>query len=305
MTLFSTSFSTSRIFAWLRCIVSVVALGLTACDRLSENTNASPENSPGASARHPQRIVSLDFCADQYALKMADRGHILALSPDAEQPHAYLRKQAAGLPTVRPSAEQIIALAPDLVLRTYGGGAGIEHLLRRLDIPVVNIGWTSDIDSIKRVTLEVAHELGVPERGTGIVAELESRIAALPKAQERPSALYMTPAGATTGPGSLIHELLVTSGMNNFQQRNGWHSLPLERLAYERPDRIVAAFFDTNGEHASQWSAMRHPVARKQLRDAPVTYLSGAWMSCGAWFIANAAEVLAADAVEAPLKTNF
>ena len=35
---------------------------------------------PGA---RPMRIVSLDYCADQYVLKLVDRERILAVSPDA------------------------------------------------------------------------------------------------------------------------------------------------------------------------------------------------------------------------------
>jgi len=62
----------------------------------------------------PTRIVSLDFCADQYVLKLADRENILALSPEAVMAHSYMRTKAEGMPSVRPLAEDAIALQPDL-----------------------------------------------------------------------------------------------------------------------------------------------------------------------------------------------
>ena len=68
------------------------------------------------------RIVSLDFCADQYVLKLADREQILAVSPDAVREFSYMRETAQGLPTVRSVAEDVLILKPDLVVRSYGGG---------------------------------------------------------------------------------------------------------------------------------------------------------------------------------------
>ena len=69
----------------------------------------------------PIRVVSLDYCADQFLLKLADPEQILALSPDAGAGFSYLREEAQGSPTVRPRAEDLIALSPDLAIRSYGG----------------------------------------------------------------------------------------------------------------------------------------------------------------------------------------
>ncbi|PZU18112.1 MAG: iron ABC transporter substrate-binding protein, partial [Citromicrobium sp.] len=56
----------------MRAILSaLVCLSLCACSQVPER---------GTDA--PRRIVSLDYCADQYVLKFADREDILALSPD-------------------------------------------------------------------------------------------------------------------------------------------------------------------------------------------------------------------------------
>ena len=78
---------------------------------------------PGPLPEGPaSRIVSLDYCADQFVLGLADRERILALSPDAGKDFSYLRAEASGLPTVRPRSEDVLALRPDLVVRNYGGG---------------------------------------------------------------------------------------------------------------------------------------------------------------------------------------
>lgn len=268
---------------------------LVACEQASlpnRSTAKSPSNS--LSNTKPTRIVSLDFCADQYVVKMADHDHIVALSPDATKAFSYMRQHAIGIDQVRPTAESILSLNPDLVVRSYGGGPNINRFLTSAGVNVLNVGWAGDIDAIKRVTREMASGLGVPQRGDAIVAEIEARLAKLSSQDKNNVALYMTPSGTTSGSGSLVHQMLLAAGLTNFQTQAGWRSIPLERLSYEQPDMIAAAFFDTNDNGTASWSAMRHPVARSQISELPTVYLDGAWISCGAWFATDAIEALAA-----------
>ena len=248
----------------------------------------------------PQRIVSLDFCADQYVLRFAERERILAVSPDAERDFSYMRDRAAGLPTVRPVAEDVIVLKPDLVVRSYGGGPQAPVALARAGIPVHNVGWAEDFPAILRTIRETARALGSDAQGRTVAAEMLGRLKALSGHTSRAAALYMTPAGVTSGPGSLIHEMLVAAGLQNFQARPGWRPIPLERLAYEQPDLIAAAFFGSLTNHPNGWSPARHPVARAQLAGRTVVSIEGAWTACGAWFLMDAVEALAQAAGALP-----
>ena len=54
-----------------------------------------------------QKVVSLDYCADQFVLKLLPRASILALSPDAHRDFSYMRDAVDGLRQVRPIAEEI------------------------------------------------------------------------------------------------------------------------------------------------------------------------------------------------------
>ena len=238
------------------------------------------------------RIVSLDYCADQYVLRLADRERILALSPDAGASFSYLRDAAAGIPRVRPVAEEVLALGPDLVVRSYGGGAEAAAFYRRAGVRVVPIGFGADLAGVRRTVVETAAALGVPQRGLDLAAAMDSRLEAVSGAEEKGSALYLTPGGVTAGPGSLIHELITAAGYRNFQREPGYREIPLERLAYEAPDLIAAAFFDAEA-HRGAWSAARHPVVRRRLEEGPVVFLEGAWTACGGWFLLDAIEVLA------------
>lgn len=246
----------------------------------------------------PNRIISLDFCADQYVLKLVEPSRILAVSPDAVKPFSYMREAATGLKSVRPLVEDVLILKPDLVVRSYGGGPAAEAMFKRAGISVLNVGWAGDIDGIRRVTQDMAKGLGEEKAGAALDLEIESRLATLRahvgrNKAKRKEALYVTPAGTTSGAGSLVHEMLIAAGLQNFQRKAGWQSLPLERLAYENPDVIAAAFFDSHKTGQDQWSAVRHPIARAQMANHPTVHLNGAWMSCGAWFALDAIEALA------------
>lgn len=256
----------------------------------SKATASSTGSSTGA-----QRIVSLDYCADQFVLKFAPRDNILAVSPDAAKEFSYMRDAADGLSMVQPRAEDVILLEPDLVVRSYGGGANSSAYFEQLGIPVLNVGWAGDIEGVLANVERMASSLGDEQHGRETVANVRQRLKALSVSNGAGvrEALYMTPSGATTGSGSLVHELLDAAGLSNFQTKPGWRTLPLERLAYEQPAVVAAAFFNMRSRHPSAWSASRHPVAQSLLSESDVVYLQGAWMTCGGWYLVEAVEALA------------
>ncbi|MGI9262828.1 MAG: ABC transporter substrate-binding protein, partial [Woeseiaceae bacterium] len=243
----------------------------------------------------PVRVVSLDYCADQYVLKMLPRDRILAVSPDAAAGFSYMRESAAGVRSIRPLAEDVLAIRPDLVVRSYGGGPRATTFFERAGIPVLQIPYAGNFAEIRQATLTIAGRLHVPDQGRAIVREMNDRLGAIRRPNTKRNVLYMTSGGATSGPGTLVHEVLQAAGLDNYEQRPGWHSIPLERLAYEQPDAVAAAYFDDNVDQAALWSSMRHPLAQRQLQELPTVLLEGAWTSCGAWFLIDAVEALAAS----------
>ena len=266
---------------------------LTACGSSSEEPGERPSNPD-----HPLRVVSLDYCADQYVLKFVDRERILAISPEGTSDFSYMRDEAIGVPTVRPVAENVLILKPDLVVRSYGGGANAAAFFERAGIPVLNVRWTNTIDDVMANVERMATELGAEEKGRRVVGDMQARIESLRNQAEGQSTLYMTPGGATTGPGSLVHEVLLTAGLTNFQTQPGWSSLPLERLAYEEPDLVAASLFGAFTDYPDPWSPAKHPIAQRQLEQSQVAVLDGAWTACGGWFLVEAMEALAKAAAQ-------
>lgn len=282
----------------LAVLLGVLTLGGCLPPKALEHSSASEQ-----STQQPLRIVSLDFCSDQFVLKLINRERILALSPDAVKDFSYMAEAAKGLPSVRPTAEDVLVLKPDLIVRSYGGGPNAESFFENAGVPVITIGWANDIDGILNLMRETSEKLGEAERGEAIVSDMKARLAAIKTQNETRAALYMTPTGVTTGEGSLIHEMMIAAGLTNFQTQPGWRSLPLERLAYDKPDLIAAAFFNSKVNDTDAWSSANHPVARAQMENLPTVSLQGAWTSCGGWFLIDAIEALAqtnGSAIKAP-----
>lgn len=265
---------------------------------------ASCEPRPVKPSGAARRIVSLDYCADQFVLGLAERGRILAVSPDAGAAFSYMRAAAEGLPTVRPRAEDVLMLEPDLVVRSYGGGPRARAFFERAGVPVLQIGLVDDIDDARAAVRDAARGLGAPEQGEALVAEMDARLERARVHDPETRALYVTPAGFTAGPGTLVHHLFAAAGLGNFQPRPGWRPIPLERLAYESPDLVAAASFGPAHDHEDAWTPFRHPVAQRALRSLPAAALDGATTSCGGWFLADAVEALAALHRALPTRTG-
>ena len=268
----------------------VAVILLTAIAGVAAVTAAppAPVSSGAPSPDRPTRIVSLDYCADQFVLALADRSAIAALSVHSRDDYSYYRDEAADLPQVRASAEDVLALKPDLIVRTYGGGPQALAFFDRVNIPVLQIGYAGTLDDIPMVIREAASALGARQRGEAIISEFERRRTAPSESSGR-SVLYLTPGGVTAGPGSMIGETLLVAGFTNFETRPGWHAIDLEALTLAQPDLYLSARFDTA---LDPWSLSTHPVMQRNAAPERTVEIDGAITSCGGAFILDAADAL-------------
>ncbi len=262
-------------------------VGLCACGP-NETARVAIEGS-----QTPKRIVSLDYCADQYVLALSDTEQVAAVSPDAAKDFSFMREAATGVSQVRPRVEDVLALRPDLVVRSYGGGPNAAAMFERAGVPVLQVGWANDLAGVRQVLGDMAAGLGQVEKGAALLADFDQRLATVQPAASGETVLYFTAGGVTAGTGTMVDEIFQAAGRVNFQSDSGWRDIPLERLAGEQPDIVAPAFFGGDTLTQNAWSIARHPIARQQLHQSEVIPLDSAWTSCGGWFLINAIEALA------------
>lgn len=251
----------------------------------------------GSALAEPARptVVSLDYCADQFVLALADREQILAVSKDAERDFSHLKVRAAGIPKVRAAAEDVVALAPDIVVRSWGGEARALAMYQRFGIRTVQIGYAADIEGTAGLLRAVAAELGQAVRAEALLA---ARPAPAPPAGR--AALYVTPGGVSAGQGTMIDSIIAHAGLTNANRGTGWTGLPLEQLVLEPPALMLAAFFGFDDDATDRWSVSRHPVMQRLMAGAQVIDMDESRVSCPAWFVADEAAAIAAALEPAP-----
>src|SRR3546814_16458732 len=70
-----------------------------------------------AAAAQPRRIVSMNMCADQLLIELADRGQIAALTELSRDPVlSFHAARAPSYPVADSSAEDVLMMRPDLVV---------------------------------------------------------------------------------------------------------------------------------------------------------------------------------------------
>ncbi|WP_156950303.1 ABC transporter substrate-binding protein [Hyphomonas neptunium] len=233
-------------------------------------------------------IVSLDYCADQFVLALADREQILALSKDSERAFSHLREKAAGIPKVRAAAEDVVALAPDVVVRSWGGDVRALSLYQRFGIETVQIGYAEDVDGTAGLLRDVAAAIGQSSRAEDILA-----VTPAPARPTGRKALYVTPGGVSAGKDTMIASIMTHAGLENANTGTGWTNLPLESLVLEPPALMLAAFFGFDDDATDSWSVSRHPVMQRLMAQAQVIDMDESRVSCGAWFVADEAADIA------------
>lgn len=246
-----------------------------------------------AEATHPapRRIVSLNLCTDQLVLALADRDAVRSVTWLARDPQlSMMAAEAAHVPVNYGLAEEIIPLAPDLVLAGAYTTRTTVTLLKRFGAPVVEVDVPQSVPAMYEQIRTVARLLGHPERGKTMVAAMQAAPAALapPREGPRPVAAVYQLNSVTVRRGSLIDDLLTRAGLRNLASELGltnYDQLPLDVLLLGQPDLLVLdAADDVTPSLAHQ--ALRHPSLVKAFpRLHTLVVPPRLWSCAGPWVI--------------------
>lgn len=236
----------------------------------------------------PLRVMSLDQCGDQYALALSPDA-TLALSPRADDPDSWMKKEAAGHTRVRPTLEAAIAFQPDVVVRYWGGEPRLLAALESRGVRVLTIDDATTMLGVRENIAKMSEGLGQRERGETLAASMRVRLeqAAPPIGTPASSAIYLTPGGFTAGSGTLVDAILNAAGLSNLAGSPGYAPVSVEQVALSPPLRFVFGFFDL---FRSDWRGPgRHPVMQRAAEGRVAARLPAAALTCPAWFAADAA----------------
>jgi len=233
----------------------------------------------------PQRIVSMNLCADQLMLLLADPEQIQALSHLSHETGAsYFLKKAQQYPTVNNLAEDILPYRPDLVIAGEFGGVATVNLLEKLAVRVEKLPLANGLDDLFANIRYMGDLLGHPQRAEAVIQDMQQRLADLPPPPEqRPIAAVYDPNGYTVGKQTLRGEMIHRAGWQNAGDLlgiSGYGVLSLESIVRLAPDALVESPY-TLGTWSRGEALSRHPALRKSAIKPHIITLPSRMTICG------------------------
>lgn len=225
----------------------------------------------------PHRIVSINLCADQFLIRLADPGQIAGLTKLSHMASmSPIAAEAARFPSIAETTEAYIAAQPDLILTGWPGQAdtAVRAGLRTrvLVVPPAN----SYADIVVQVRL-VAQAVGHPERGEALIRDMDAELAAIPRTGRGRIAADYQRRGYLSGAGTLMDDMMTRLGLRNLTTQLGLPALanlPLEQFVAHRPDFLItgtAKARDLGG------AMLDHPA----IAGIPRLRLPGSLVDCG------------------------
>lgn len=275
---------TTRVSALIRGVSLSLCVAL-----LATPTRAAP----------PERIVSLNVCADQILVDLVPRERIAAVTHLATDPLTSAKpERAAGIPQTRGAAEDVVALKPDLVLVGEYSTPATTDLLRRLGFRVEPVALPQSLTGIRDVIRHMADLVGEPARGGELIATMDRRIAAAaPRASSavKPRALVYQINNFVAREGSLVDEAMRIAGLENAAHglrfaKGG--QIGVEDILVAKPDVLILA----SGPDAYRTSVgdnLRHPALKDAKSWKTELLLPWPLWLCATHHVAEAIERLA------------
>ncbi len=203
----------------------------------------------------PQRIISIAPSNTEilYALGLSE--HLVAVTKYCDYPPEAKEKPNIGGYTT-PNIEEIVALAPDLILAT---SQHQERIIPQLEERGLNVFALAPktLDEVLISIKLVGDITGKKEEAAELLRDMQKRIKAvtdkvgsLPE-DEKPGVFYLTwhDPLKTSGQGTLNNELLQQAGGRNiFAEVTGTQSVDLEALVMRNPQVMIAGIGMGSGE---------------------------------------------------------
>lgn len=193
----------------------------------------------------PMRIVSLNMCVDAILVELVSHDRIAALSHYARDPQrSTISEVARHLPITYETAEEVVALRPDLVLTSRHSAIATRNALKRVGIRFELFNVPQTIAGSLEQVRQVARLLGNEREGEAMVARIEQALEAarLPTGEQPLTAVVYQPGGLSAGANTTIGELMQLTGLQNVAARYGvqdYRPLPLEVLISVPPDVLL------------------------------------------------------------------
>lgn len=244
----------------------------------------------------PRRIVSINLCTDELLMDLVAPERITAVSTIASNPAlSAMVAEAHAFPATGGSAEEVLKLAPDLVLAGSFTRRETRELLTRMGYRLATFDPVSSLNEATAEIRRAAGLLATPETGEKLIARIDSALARAAGAGNGLSVLALERRGFVSGRDTLIADLLARMGAHNTADVLGIASVAhvtTEAIIAARPDALL---LDERITHATdQGSALlMHPALAELVPAAARVVLPAPLITCAGPTLPRAIDTLA------------
>ena len=253
---------------------------------------------PAAAA--PPRIVSMNVCADQLLIPLADPEQILGLSRysrDAWQ--SFAADDARRYPILSGGAEDVLVLRPDIVVAGLFDKRSTRELLKAKGLRLAEFSVPRNLDEVKAQIRQMGDLVGHPERADAQIARLDDAVARARQAVTRRAyrVLLLARRGWVTGTDSLLSSLLAETGLVNAAGDLGigfGGFAPLETIVNLKPDLIVVSDASDRAEDDGR-AFLLHPALERFYPPSRRIVIPDRLTVCGGVMLADALDRLVSE----------
>ena len=255
-------------FLFITFLAIILTFILTACKTSSEkeqkvaNFNYQVTDVQGTVVKFekkPERILTLAMGTDGIVLGLVPPTRLVGVNHLLDDPNSSnIVAKAKQIPTKikNPTAEQIYALKPDVVIVPNWGKAEIVDNLRDLGLKVVVCKGASTIEEVQENVLLIARTLGEEAKGLKLVEkmkaklqEIDAKVIKIAPAQRKKVVLISLMA-SYGGIGSSFDAICTRAGVINGVAEAGIKNgqiLGKERLVEVNPDFLILPVYNDHG----------------------------------------------------------
>ena len=171
-----------------------------------------------AAPSKPQRLMSLNLCADQLLLQLVPPERIASVSfLSLASGRPYISAESAHVKVNYGSLEEVLTQKPDLVLAGAASTPTTKAFLKQSSIPLIEVPLANTFGEIRAVTRLVGHAVGEEEKAQALLGKMEATLAEL-AANAPPRRIVVAGwggGGEIPGRETLFNAILTAAGGTN------------------------------------------------------------------------------------------
>ena len=248
----------------------------------------------------PQRIVSMNLCADELLMRIVDPSRIASITYLSQQTinaPLGLGGITAKLKVNHGLAEEVLLQEPDLILAGRYSATTAVSLLRRLGYKIITFDPELTLDDMRTNIRKLGEAVGESARAEQVIADFDARLAQLQAQIPTDTKPVFADIGVNNyvaGENTLYTHIVNAAGYRTLGQAlgfEGFRYVSLEQILSVEPALMSAATPWTNPPSMSTL-ALGHPALRNRMKDIPQVAIPERYTTCGAPSALGAVEIL-------------